>query len=71
MSPTCSFCDQPIKDGELVIVSKEATIKLHGDHFELTHSEKPCTLSHEDCWEGRKRPFPARRRVIQIGGINE
>ena len=66
MNPTCSFCKQPIEDGP-VMVNRKAIIKIHGDHFELTDSDKMGTLSHENCWEGRNKPFPVRRRVISFG----
>lgn len=69
MNPNCSFCKQPIEDGETIAVCGKAILRIYATGVELTHQPHTQSMSHEDCWEGRNRPFPARRRVIQIRGI--
>ena len=74
MGNECAFCKQPVipeADTEAVVVNF-CKVVWEGDILSLkTIEDKPAVIAHQDCWESRNSFAPARRRVLQIGGVND
>lgn len=67
----CAFCDNPVTNsGETVMVISAYKVIFNGtDRAQMEPIEDTTQISHQDCWEGRNSFAPARRKIIQIGGI--
>lgn len=74
--PDCAFCGQQFTADEKCKAIFSTTFEHKGGFFPSGQYQasiewdKDQEFAHEDCWEARNRPFPARRRVIEIGGIS-
>ena len=61
----CKICKRPIEAEELMAISFKGKITHDKEEvINLYHKE----YFHADCHDGSNKPFPARRRVIKIGG---
>ena len=72
--PNCAFCGQQLtKDEEAkltITVGFKPTLSDPNHFHAVGQWEGSQEFSHEDCWEARNRFAPARRRIIQIGTVD-
>lgn len=68
----CAFCKEPIdpsKEPKAKVISTIEFGSTTNGKVSINYVDEVLEVAHIDCWEGKNRMFPARRRKLELGGI--